>query len=183
MQINNEAHTQNKYRSRTWRFVERIQILEKTWNVFLVRLNCNLNNYFDSNNLLWHVSNLIKNFCCILRGDTHMMSTLRGREGGCRTKMRCYRTQGVEVASVLAIQSLFFLSKKIGFAPWKDIILNQTLIYYGYIIDKKSSFWLWRQKVKPSFNDIIALFVGWIEHYIAWSIWMWRLVGFVFVLI
>ena len=28
------------------------------------------------------------------------------------------------------------------------------------IIDKKSSFWLWRQIVKPYFNDIIALFVG-----------------------
>ena len=29
-----------------------------------------------------------------------------------------------------------------------------------YIIDKKSSFWLWRQTLKPFFNDTTALFVG-----------------------
>ena len=31
---------------------------------------------------------------------------------------------------------------------------------YEYVIGKNSSFWLWRQAVKPSFNDIITLFVG-----------------------
>ena len=44
----------------------------------------------------------------------------------------------------------------IGFAPWPDIMLSQTLIYYW----QKSSFWLWRQRVKPSFNDTIALIGG-----------------------
>ena len=62
------------------------------------------------------------------------------------------------LASVLDTLSLFFfLLKKIGFAPWPDIILSQTLIYF---IDKKSSFWLWRQTAKPFFNDSIALFVS-----------------------
>ena len=28
------------------------------------------------------------------------------------------------------------------------------------IIDRESSFWLWRQAGKPPFNDTIALFVG-----------------------
>ena len=28
------------------------------------------------------------------------------------------------------------------------------------LTDKKSSFWLWRQAVKPFFNDTIELFVG-----------------------
>ena len=37
---------------------------------------------------------------------------------------------GVGVASVLDVQSLFFLLKKIEFAPWLDIMLSQTLIYY-----------------------------------------------------
>ena len=32
------------------------------------------------------------------------------------------------------------------------------------MIDKKSSFRLWRQLVKPTFNDTIALFVGQIEQ-------------------
>ena len=59
------------------------------------------------------------------------------------------------LASVLDTLSLFFLLKKIGFAPWPDIMLSQTLIYF---IDKKSSFWLWRQTAKPFFDDSIALF-------------------------
>ena len=34
----------------------------------------------------------------------------------------------------------FLFLTKIGFVPWPDVMLSQTLIY---IIDKKSSFWLW----------------------------------------
>ena len=45
---------------------------------------------------------------------------------------------------------------------------------YWDIIDKKSSFCLWRQTVKPSFNYTLALFVGLIEQQNAWSIWKLR---------
>ena len=56
---------------------------------------------------------------------------------------------GGELVSVLDVQSEFFLLKKSGFGPWPDFMV---IIYY----------WLefWRQTVKPSFNDSIALFVG-----------------------
>ena len=57
---------------------------------------------------------------------------------------------------------IFFSLNKIGFAPWPDIMLNQTLIYCLH------------QTVKPSFNDTIVLFVGLIEQYNGWSILMWR---------
>ena len=45
---------------------------------------------------------------------------------------------------------------------------------YWYIIDKKLSFWLWRQTVKASFNDTSALFVGYIEQKSVWSVLMWQ---------
>ena len=50
------------------------------------------------------------------------------------------------VASVLEVQYLFFSLKKIGFAPWPDIMLSQTLIYYWQE--------LWRETVKPAFIPI-----------------------------
>ena len=40
------------------------------------------------------------------------------------------------------------------------------------IIDKKSSFWLWRQTVTLSFNETIAFL--WAKS----SIWMWHGLGF-----
>ena len=49
------------------------------------------------------------------KGDTHMTSTLMGVV--CKVKMRCYQMQGVGVASVLDIQSLLYLLKKIGLEP------------------------------------------------------------------
>ena len=44
----------------------------------------------------------------------------------------------------------------------KRPIYDQTSCWakHWYIIDKKSSFWLRRQVVKPSFNDAITLFVN-----------------------
>ena len=65
----------------------------------------------------------------IKRGDTHMTSTLTewglgwGEGGGI----------GVSEYSGSAI-FIFFLFKKIGFAPWPDIILNQKLIYHWHEI-------------------------------------------------
>ena len=50
----------------------------------------------------------------------------RGRRGG--------------LASVLDVQSLFFLLKKIGFVPWSDIMPSQTLIY----IWQEIFLWIWR---------------------------------------
>ena len=52
-----------------------------------------------------------------------MTSTLRVvlGEGGGKAKMRCYRTcgcGGLALASVLDVQFLFFLSKKIGFSEF-----------------------------------------------------------------
>ena len=37
------------------------------------------------------------------------------------------------VTSVLDVQSLFFLIKKIGFAPWPNIMLSQTIFYWKEI--------------------------------------------------
>ena len=37
---------------------------------------------------------------------------------------------GGALVSVLDVQSLFPLLKEIGFVPWPDFILNQTLVYY-----------------------------------------------------
>ena len=54
----------------------------------------------------------------LLRGDTHMTSTLRG--GGGKAKMRYYRTYGVGVrkCSGRTTSNLyFFLLKEIGFGP------------------------------------------------------------------
>ena len=81
-----------------------------------------------------------------IRGETNMASILReGGEG--KAKMSCYRALGE--GGVLELHH----------DQWPD-----TIIVYTYIIDKKSSFSLWRQTVKSSFNDAIALFVGWIKH-------------------
>ena len=61
--------------------------------------------------------------CNWIRGDTHLTSTLRKGSGGGEkmgnAKMRCYPT----------LQYLFLL-KRIRFAPWPDIMLSQTWIYY-----------------------------------------------------
>ena len=59
---------------------------------------------------------------------------------------------GGGLASVLDVQSLFFLLKKL------DLRHDQISCWAKqYIIDNK--FWLWRQTVKASFNNTIALFV------------------------
>ena len=42
-----------------------------------------------------------------------------------------YRGRGV--ASVLDFESLNFLLKQIGFAPWPDIMLSQTIYYWQEI--------------------------------------------------
>ena len=61
---------------------------------------------------------------------------------------------GGGLTSVLEVQSFFYQRNL-------DLLHDQTLSWAKhYIIDKKLSFWLWRQIVKPSFNDTIALFVG-----------------------
>ena len=60
---------------------------------------------------------------------SHMTSTLRGR-GVVRQKWDVIGRRGW-VANVLDVQSLLFLLlKKIGFAPWPDIMLTETLLYY-----------------------------------------------------
>ena len=59
-----------------------------------------------------------------------MTFTLRGGVGSMtKTKMRCYWTWwGRGLASVLDVQSLFFILKRIGFATQPDIMLSQTII-------------------------------------------------------
>ena len=74
--------------------------------------------------------------------------------GGGRQKWDIIGRRGSGLASVLDVQSFFYLKK---------LIFRHDQICWAkhyYIIDKKSSFWLWGQTVKPSFNYIIALFVG-----------------------
>ena len=70
----------------------------------------------------------------LLRGDTHMKSTLMGYGvGGGWQKWDVIRHRVWGVASVLDIQSLFFLSKKIAFAPWPDIMLSQIIYFWEEI--------------------------------------------------
>ena len=68
----------------------------------------------------------------------------------------------MEVSECSERPVFIFLSKKIGFALWPDIMLSQTLLLYYiilyYIIDKKSFFDSWGQTA--TFNDNIAFFVG-----------------------
>ena len=56
-----------------------------------------------------------------LEGDRHMTPTLSGA-GRIR--------QTWDIIGRVDVQSLFFLLRKIGFAPWPDIMLIQTLINY-----------------------------------------------------
>ena len=77
----------------------------------------------------------------IVRGDTHMTSTLKedvcvclcvGEGGGGCAGVRDKNEMlsdvgGGGLAILLDVQSLFFLLKKIRFAPWSDIML---IIYY-----------------------------------------------------
>ena len=51
-------------------------------------------------------------------------------EEGVEQKWDVIERRRVMVVSVLNVQSLFFLLKKIGFAPWSDIMQSQTLIFY-----------------------------------------------------
>ena len=65
----------------------------------------------------------------VLRGNTHMTSTLRGGWEGVRQKWDVIGCKEVEGWRVFLTSNLyFFLLKKIGFAPWPDIMLSQTLI-------------------------------------------------------
>ena len=58
-------------------------------------------------------------YAMLTRSDTHMTSTFRGLRG----------EEAERVESVLDIQSLFFLLKKLGLVPWADIMLSQTIYY------------------------------------------------------
>ena len=87
-----------------------------------------------------------------LRGDTYMTSTFRV----VRQKWDAIGRSGVVGNECPGLLILFLLLRKTGFAPWLDIMLSQTLIYYW----EKISLLARRQTVKPSFNDTIALFVG-----------------------
>ena len=65
-----------------------------------------------------------------LRGDTYMTSTSRGV--GDKANMRCYRTKEMGSSDFSGRPNLFLL-KKIGFAPWPDIMLSQTIYYWPEI--------------------------------------------------
>ena len=56
-----------------------------------------------------------------------MTSTLKGRGEGGKNEMLS-EVGGGGLASVLDVQSSFFLLKKIAFAPWPDIMLNNILL-------------------------------------------------------
>ena len=98
----------------------------------------------------------------------HIWLPLSGRRGGGegegwdKNMLLDVGSFGRTIGRPIFIYFLLKLLKKIGFAPWPDIMLSQTLIYYQ------------RQTVKPSFNDTIVLFLGWIEQWNWWSILIWR---------
>ena len=85
----------------------------------------------------WKISEIF--FCFLLwytydvnfeeSGGGVRQTTLRWEGGRGKAKMWCYRMGwGWGVASVLHVQPLFFLLKKIRSAPWPDIMLSQTLM-------------------------------------------------------
>ena len=94
-----------------------------------------------------------------VRGDAHVTSTLRwGGDGMGDKKWQKWDVTGRRrwrVSECSGRPIFVFLLKTLDFHH------DQILCWAKqYIIDNKSSFWLWRQIVKPSFNNTIALFVG-----------------------
>ena len=86
----------------------------------------------------------------MFKGDTHMTSFLRG--WGVRQKWDV-TGRGWGLACFLDVQSLFFIK-----GNWICVMTRHHAEPKINIIDKKSSFWLRRQTVTPSFNDTITLF-------------------------
>ena len=89
-----------------------------------------------------------------------MTSTFKGGggggregEGNLRQKWDVIGRMGLGVASVLDVQSYFFIKENWIFAITRHLDVSNINIY---ITDKKSSYWLWCQTVKPSFNHIIV---------------------------
>ena len=95
---------------------------------------------------------------------------------GVRQKWDVIGRSGAAVASFLDMQSFFIKGNWICAITRHNAEPNIIIL-----LTKKSSCWLWRQTVKPSFNDSIVLLVGQAAQYNVWSIWMWRnLVLFLF---
>ena len=69
--------------------------------------------------------------------------------------MRCYQMYGGGGSKCSGSPIFIFLLKEIGFAPWPDIMLNQTLTYYWQEI------FLLTQIAEPCFNDTIAYHCIW----------------------
>ena len=100
-------------------------------------------------------------FLVALRGDAHMTFTFRGWD---KNKMLLYVGDGERegLASVLDFWrssfSFFFNYYQIKLDLGND--QTSSWVKHQYIIDKKSSYWLWYRAVKPSFNNTIAFFVA-----------------------
>ena len=91
----------------------------------------------------------------MIKGDTHVTSTLRVG-GWVRQKWDVIRRSGKRGCRKCSIHPIFFLLllKKIGLAPWSDIMLNQAIYYWQQV------FLLTLVSVKPFFNETIALFAS-----------------------
>ena len=96
-------------------------------------------------------------------------------EGGGKVKMRCYwRLGDGGLASVLDAQSLFFLLKKIEFAPWPDIML---IIHYNKLLARNLPFDF--DVRQWTYSLMIPLHCcGLNRKKNAWSFWIWRALVF-----
>ena len=75
----------------------------------------------NSNYLLWLRKGVVIHMWLPLWGE--------GELGG-KVKMRCYGAERVGDSKCTARPIFIFLLKKIGFAPWPDIMLSQTIYYW-----------------------------------------------------
>ena len=150
-----------------WRWWQNPIFPDALWRIMHVTFTNKVTNkiiFFCHTKKCINLMSPLESIFTFFRGDTHMTSTLRGVGG--KTKMICYRTLGGGgLANVLDVQSLFFfLIKKIGFAPWLDIMLSPP--WLDIMIQTLMCYWqeifllVLMSGVKPSFNDTIALFVG-----------------------
>ena len=87
----------------------------------------------------------------VLRGDTHMTSTLGGGRGGLRQKWDVIGRRGIGgLVSILDVKFVFVFVKE----NW---ICAMSRHHAEANINKKSSFLLWRHTAKSFFNYTIAL--------------------------
>ena len=111
-------------------------------------------------------------------GVMHIWRPLWGNVGeGSKQKWDVIGRRGWGISECSASPVFIFLLKKIGFSPWQDVMLSQTIYYWQDIFPLTLT-----SDCETSFNNtIIQLHCLWAKSlYYAWSIIMWRVNWFCF---